>query len=321
MEQILVAIAIATYNHGKYIEECLNSILSQKTNFKYCCFVGDDASTDNTQNILSNYEGKHRDKIKLFLRQTNNLSLNSQTIHQACFNSEAKYIALIDGDDYWTDPYKLQKQVDFLEANPDFTICFHKVAILKDGVLEDDYITTVPAKVTTIKDLIPNNYIHTCSCVFRKSFAQLPEWFHKCSAGDYVLHLLNAAHGKINYLPEVMGVYRVHSNSIWSSKGQLKKLELWIKMQDILIGQFDAEINELIMQHQLNLLVRYFDLTKSIKEQEENAFIDYIPKSFYRLPAYYEKVIDTYKKSTSYRIGNSLARPLRNVIDYFKKIR
>ena len=210
-----------TYNHGNFVGEAIQSVMDQNTNFQFCLFLIEDYSTDNTRQICIEMKEKYPEKIKLTLNKTNfGMQKNALQIHKACFESDAKYIAVLEGDDYWTDPLKLQKQVDFLDANPDFAICFHKAKIVYDDGIEPSYpdINKNTKEVTTIEDIVKGNYIHTPTVVFRNYKHTLPEWFETAFPGDWVLHVMNACNGKIRFMNEEMGVYRVHSNGVLSTK-------------------------------------------------------------------------------------------------------
>ncbi|WP_394775089.1 glycosyltransferase [Flavobacterium sp.] len=237
-----------TYNHESFIEETIESMMTQKTNFEYKLFIGEDFSKDNTREVCVRLKEKYPNKIDLFLNEKNlGANLNAKQIFKACFESGAKYIALCEGDDYWTDPLKLQKQVDFLEANPDYVICYHKVKVLQNGILKEDTITQEVAETTTIKDLAKGNYIHTCSVVFKNNlFEKFPEYFHKSPVGDYFLHMLNARYGKIKFLDEYMGVYRLHETSVWSSKTQIKREQIWREFLKNIRKNFDKEVQEIL---------------------------------------------------------------------------
>lgn len=219
MEQnIIVSVCLITYNQKLFIKNAVDSAINQKTNFKYEIIIGDDFSSDGTRELLIEYQKKYSHLIKLILHPKKNEGLPGKlnflsTIHAA----KGKYIAMCEGDDYWTDEYKLQKQVDFLEANPDFVICFHKVLINKNQTLIDDYITKVPSEITGLQNLLVTNYIHSLSVVFRNHQITLPSWFLTAMPGDYPFWMmLSKDGGKIKYFDEVMGVYRVHPNGLWS---------------------------------------------------------------------------------------------------------
>jgi glycosyltransferase involved in cell wall biosynthesis len=214
---------MVTYNHLNFIEQAIESVLMQETDFDYELVIGEDCSTDGTREIVKSYAEKYPNRIRALLHPHNlGMQQNFVRVLEAC---QGTYIALLEGDDYWTDSLKLQKQVDFLEANPDFSICFHKIKILEDNKLKDDYITTVPAEITTIEDLAKGNYIHTPSCIFRnRGLEIIGEHFQYSPIGDYYLHMMNAQFGKLFSMNDTMSVYRVHNDGCWSKKSQVERI-------------------------------------------------------------------------------------------------
>jgi glycosyltransferase involved in cell wall biosynthesis len=239
----LVSVCCTCYNHEKYIRSTMEGFLMQKTTFPLEIIVFDDASTDNSQQIILEYAAKRPDLFRLFL-QKNNLWQNkkiSGTFTISFPNALGKYIAWCEGDDYWTDPLKLQKQVDFLEQNPDFSICFHKVQLLKENSLTDDYLIGYVPDVTDIYYLAKGNYMHTPSVVFRKNKAVFDALtttnLRHSTVGDYLLHMLNAQYGKIKKLPDVMAVYRLNSG-FWSSMEAIPKIKKTFEYIDLLIEYF-----------------------------------------------------------------------------------
>ena len=224
MGKPLVSICCLTYNHEPYIKQCLDGFLMQKTNFPFEILIHDDASVDNTQNIIKNYELKHSDIIKPIYQKENQYSkgIGVSRVYQFP-RAKGKYIAMCEGDDYWIDPYKLQKQVDFLETHPEYVFSFHDSIILNQRTGEkrmrigDRQIENT----VDLKSLIIQNNIPTASIVFRNflDYAQLPDWIGKISKGDYGLCVLLAEEGPGKYLPEAMSVYRIHEGGVWSSKG------------------------------------------------------------------------------------------------------
>jgi glycosyltransferase involved in cell wall biosynthesis len=215
----LLVVRVLTYNHENYIRKCLEGVVAQKTNFPFKVIIGEDCSTDNTATICKEFEKSYPSLIELHCNAINNLQLNSTNNWNLCIKSGARYIALLEGDDYWTDPLKLQKQVDFLETHREYVICFHSLKILEpDGTLCADYITRVPAGDTDLYDLLLfGNYIHTPSVVFR-SDASIP--FSAASAVklfDFFLYFSLATKGRIKQLPYIMAVYRnrtgIHSTA------------------------------------------------------------------------------------------------------------
>src|SRR5271157_958173 len=127
----LVAVFMVTYNHEQFIAQAIESVMMQKTNFPYKLFIGEDCSTDGTADICRNLKSKYKDRIELHINQKNlGASPNSNQLLEVCYRSGAKYVALLEGDDYWTDKQKLQIQVAFLEANPEYGSCCHRYKVL-----------------------------------------------------------------------------------------------------------------------------------------------------------------------------------------------
>ncbi|MCC5924107.1 MAG: glycosyltransferase [Crocinitomicaceae bacterium] len=249
MPNPLVSISCITYNHALFIRECFEGFLMQKTNFEFEILVHDDASTDGTAEIIKEYEANYPHLFKVIYQTENQYSKGIKTMNPR-FNyprARGKYIALCEGDDYWTDPYKLQKQVDFLEANEDYSICFHEVKILKENELIDDYITREVSETSTIKDLAYGNYMHTNTVVFRRLKENYPEWFLKVNAGDYSLHLYNAQFGKIKKIKEVMSVYRIHHSNIWVNQNSTAMNSKIHHDLNIIIEHLDAGITPILL--------------------------------------------------------------------------
>ena len=134
--------------------------------------------------------------------------------------STAKYVAWLDGDDFWTDTNKLQKQVDLLEQHPDTVICFHNVATSpEDGSAPENLRPPEQKEISVLEDLLGGNFIPSCSVMFRRSaFGELPNWYFTLKMGDWPLYILMAQHGKIRYINEVMAAYRVHGGGSWSPR-------------------------------------------------------------------------------------------------------
>jgi glycosyltransferase involved in cell wall biosynthesis len=213
-----------TYNHEKYIAQAIESVMMQETNFDYELIIGEDCSTDSTRSICLAYQKKYPDKIKLRLPEKNiGMMPNFIENLKAC---TGKYVALLEGDDYWIHTHKLQKQVDFLDANPEFAICFHNAIIhSEDNSAAILLSSSSQQAVSTIFELARNNFVTTLTCVFRnKLFENFPKESNKLPIGDWPLHLLNAQFGKVYYLKEAMAVYRKHAGGIWSTETEINML-------------------------------------------------------------------------------------------------
>jgi glycosyltransferase involved in cell wall biosynthesis len=242
--EIMVSILCITYNHEKFIAEAIRSFLIQKTNFKFEIIIGDDCSTDKTQSIIKFYSETYPGRIKLIASPTN-LGTHKNLIN-CISHCKGKYIALCEGDDYWTKEYKLQKQVDFLESNADFVICchYHKVINSSNKTL---YVHPSPTPlVHTYADLLAGKQeeTKTATVVYRN----IPEttqvfstsWFFECFAGDKMFKLW-ATHntgGKIYVIPEVMSCYRRHEGGIWSMINAKARMEMVISDFNLIIKNF-----------------------------------------------------------------------------------
>lgn len=226
---ITVSVCMITYNHEKYIKQTLQNINNQKVNFNVEIVIANDASTDLTSQIINEFIPKSKFPVK-FINQEKNVGMMPNFL-QAIQTCSGKYVALCEGDDFWTNENKLQKQVDFLEQNDDFSICFHPVQIEENNIIIEDNITFDAPNMTDWKYLaITGNYMHTCSVMYRNNLIKkFPEYFKNSPIGDYYLHLLNSQFGKIYKLQETMGVYRVHDSSYWSSKKQAERELVWIE--------------------------------------------------------------------------------------------
>jgi glycosyltransferase involved in cell wall biosynthesis len=203
-----------TYGHEKFIREAIEGILSQKCSYEIELIIADDNSPDTTKEIVEDIIKNHSNGAWVkYTRHEKNKGMMPNFIW-ALQQSKSEYIALCEGDDYWTDPYKLQKQVDFLETNEDYVLCFHKVNILNtDGSFTDDYIEERYNKIARnpigrIDLLEQGNFIHTPSVVFRNILSDYPPELFKSPVGDYLLHILLSAHGNIKRLDDIMAVYR-----------------------------------------------------------------------------------------------------------------
>ncbi len=221
-----VSVVMITYGHEKFIAEAINGVLMQECEFDVELIISNDYSPDNTDLVVKKIIEEHpnRNWIK-YVKHKTNLGMMPNFIW-ALEQTKGKYIALCEGDDYWTDPLKLQKQVDFLEANIDYSMCFHQVEITMANV-SDYYSYPLPSSETLyLKDIIQKHYIPTCSLVFRSKFFSkgFPEWMVNSISGDIPLEILLASKGKAKYFPQKMACYRRNEGGITQSPIQLAKM-------------------------------------------------------------------------------------------------
>jgi glycosyltransferase involved in cell wall biosynthesis len=221
----LVSVVMITYAHENFIEQAINSILMQDCAFEVELIIANDCSPDNTDVFIRNIINNHPNSSWIkYINHEKNLGMMPNYI-SALQQCKGKYIAMCEGDDYWTDPYKLQKQVDFLEKNEDYSLCFHSTHILEpDGSINvNDFLEKMPDKYQTFEDLsIYGNYIQTASVIFRRTILPLPEIFNYSPAGDYPLWLYAASKGNVHYIPDTMAVYR-RGVGVWSSLDEAKR--------------------------------------------------------------------------------------------------
>lgn len=224
MEKPLVSVCLITYNQEKFIRETLDGILMQKTDFHVEVVIGEDCSTDSTRLICDEYISKFPDKIRS-LYHTKNVGMAQNWIltMKAC---KGKYIAICEGDDYWTDPLKLQKQADLMEAHPEYSMCAHNADILEYGNLKK--LPPINSTELDINDIIQKDWgIMTASIMFRSDELAIPEWYGEIKNCDYALQLLMGTKGKMGILPDIMSVYRKHEAGISSTLRPLSQAA-WI---------------------------------------------------------------------------------------------
>ena len=240
-KQPLVAIRCITYNHGSYIRDALDGFVMQQTDFSFVAIVHDDASTDNTAAIIREYASRYPDIILPIYETENQYSKHDGSLRRimnnACAATGAKYIALCEGDDYWTDPLKLQKQVHFLEAHPDYSMCFHNAIVhYEDKIKPNDVLVfankhkdqiayqnhlaaNLENRDYSVLEFASSWFTPTASVVYRSSCKE-SEIYNKVQSckdiyfGDIPLWLTCASLGKVRAFKEVMSAYRIHKSGV-----------------------------------------------------------------------------------------------------------
>lgn len=219
----LVSVAMITYNHGRFIRRAIEGVMEQVTSFEFELIIGDDCSTDDTSEICRELQRKYPDRIRLIWWHENVSHGRSGNLRRVSERCRGKYVALCEGDDYWTDPHKLQKQVDYLESHPECAICFHPVRVVwddgrhPDSVFPIDFHRYALAR-PNLHELLKKNFIQTNSVMYRwnadgKLWGDFPLYE---LPGDWMLHLLHARAGRIGYIDEIMSVYRRNATGLWT---------------------------------------------------------------------------------------------------------
>src|SRR5687768_16334829 len=249
---IKVSVLIMTYNHAKFIAKAIDSALMQQTSFNYEIIISEDCSTDGTREIVEDYKRKYPDRIRLLLSEKNIHS--NAVVARGIHDAGGEYIALLDGDDYWLSLNKLQKQADFLDSHLECSMCFHNAqAFNEDNNVERwNWTSSDQKEFSTLEDLWRGNFIATCSTMFRNNlFNKVPQWYDSFfPLTDWPLYVLIAEHGKIGYINEVMGAYRLHAGGLYSPytvKQKLNKtLDFYKRMNRYLNYKYNKTINTAI---------------------------------------------------------------------------
>ncbi len=226
-DKIMVSVMCTAFNHAEYIREALESMVKQQTGFAYEILVNDDVSSDATPEIIREYAAKYPEKIRPFFPEKNLYSQDIDVYYHSFFpNARGKYVAFCEGDDFWTEPMKLQLQVDFLEAHPEYSACVHNTALHYCGSERPDelLLSRKGDGDVDFEQILPgmDNAWHTSSLVARReALANPPDYYHIASAhgfGDFPYGLMVRAAGKVRYLDRCMSTYRLNSNqAAWSS--------------------------------------------------------------------------------------------------------
>lgn len=241
----LVSVIMITYNHEKFIKKAIDSVLMQETDFDYELIVCNDKSPDNTDAVIrETIKGQPESRVKYYNHEKN-LGMMPNFLF-ALNQAKGKYIAILDGDDYWTSKQKLQKQARFLENNPDFAVCHHNVYEKRGIKYRKRNHKKKTESTATLQDLARGNYIHSCTLMLKNITQTLPPYFNTVENGDYFLTMLAAREGKIKYFPDVMAVYRLHGKSVWSQVKFEEKLNQVVRSLTIIKQAFSSDIQEIL---------------------------------------------------------------------------
>ena len=325
---VIVSISCITFNHAAYIRACIDGFLMQKTSFVFEILIHDDCSTDGTREIIEEYAQKYPDLIFPMFQNENQYSKGVRGM-MARFNfprCRGKYIALCEGDDYWTDIYKLQKQVDFLENNLDFSTCFHNMILSKDSNSSEVELTNSKNQesVLSILDLAEKgNFMFTASVVFRKPKVEFPDWLTDLPIGDYAIHLFNAQFGKIKYLDQVMGAYRIHAGGIWGSFSKENLYDRWIPMLSKLQDKFSDDVNKALKIQKLYAILDVYFISFKNKDKKKaieamDLLVEVNPFFLALKLTEVQNRLDKTLNSKAYKMGTFLIKIFTNPIQFFK---
>jgi glycosyltransferase involved in cell wall biosynthesis len=288
-DEPLVSVCVITYNHARYIDECLNSILEQQAEFPFEICIGEDASSDGTREICQSYADKNPDRIRLLLQERqdvihlNGRATGKNNVLKTLKSCRGKYIAICEGDDFWIDPLKLQKQVKTLEKHPEASLCFCNVRVdYEDGTPSHPGYASAfqkmfirkkkigilrkPDRPLTETDLAKGNFIHTPGMMIRNwlSTEPVPPYFRSAGLGDWALNMNTARFGPMIFIDELMAVYRVHKDGFWSETRGVKVPLAIISTACAILnsGLFSAETNRILKEKVFSQLCRAWKKSK-----------------------------------------------------------
>lgn len=282
MAIIAVSVVCNAYNHELYISKAIESFLMQKTNFDFEVLIHDDASTDKTAEIIREYKRLYPETIKPIFQSENKYSKGIDILTEYQFpRVRGKYVALCEGDDYWTDENKLQKQFDALERNPGVDICAHGAIIVESKTLKrigtiapSDESTTLSAENVIFNG---GGYVATNSLMFRSSLnGEFPP-FRKILHLDYTLQIHGALKGGMLYLSDVMSAYRFMSQGSWSSNinKDNEKLKRFYNIYSSMLEQLNVDTDfkysdiierRLMLDHFYSMAPQFEDRKVLLKE-------------------------------------------------------
>lgn len=288
MDCPLVSICCLTYNHEKYIQQTLDGFLMQKTEYEFEVLIHDDASTDNTAEIIKEYQKKYPDIIKPIYQVENQYSKGVIINKEFQFSrAKGKYIALCEGDDYWTDENKLQMQISYMEQNPQCSCTFHAALLSSNEVIiGNDRHYEEECDIPT-EEIVQGDgaYCATASLVFRTKYAlEYPKFRLISDVGDYPLQILLAAKGSVHYFPDTMSVYRCFVEGSWTQRNwSAEKENIHRRVKHIhnkieVLQEFDKEYNkkyhysvvDRVMQCKMDLYsMRHYPVHKLYRDVKE----------------------------------------------------
>jgi dTDP-4-amino-4,6-dideoxygalactose transaminase/glycosyltransferase involved in cell wall biosynthesis len=233
-----VSVILVTYNHERYVGQAIESVLAQEAPFAFELLVTEDCSTDGTRDVVRAYAARHPERIRTFLSERNLCS--NEVFTRALRAARGRYVAVLDGDDYWTSPEKLRKQVDYLRAHPECSLCHHDVLVVPTGPAATtteprSFSQTRPPDIAGMPHILRDCFVGACSPLFRReAIAELPAWYDEAELADWALFIIAAQHGPFGYLHERLGAYRKHERGLWTGRNWTRKVDSFIRFNALL---------------------------------------------------------------------------------------
>ena len=307
---ILVSVLVTVYNHEKYLEECLSSLVGQKTNFKYEILVHDDCSTDNSKKIIEKFYKKYSEKIVPFFEEENQYSKGVKIIENILIpKMKGKYFCFCEGDDYWIDENKIQKQYDFLEKNQEYKFCVHNSILVdknskfirKKNVSENDGDLTCEDFIIGGGGFVCTNSIFSYSYLAKK----LPKYFNYMSL-DYIWQIYLSSCGKTYCFKDFMSAYRIQSDGSWSFRMKNNKdkyiehCKKVITVLEMINIDFNYKYNEIFKK---TIIIKNFEILRVKRDFKKMRYEPY-KEIWNKLPLY---------KKIKYLLGEKFPK-LSNVL-------
>ncbi len=256
----LVSVLMITWNHGTFVAQAIESVVGQVCPFRFELLIGEDASGDDTRAVCEDYQGRYPGIIRLIVAESN-VGMH-RNLARLWWRARGRYIAICEGDDYWSDPRKLAKQTAWLEARPSAWMCgAYTRKLARDA--EGNWVeggTIRPARVKEhygLEDLIPDYAFHTSSVLLRREGIRFPRWFWDMYCADRPLYLLCAERGDVGVIREAMSVYRLHEGGVWSPAALVDKAEKGIALFETLDAYFEGRYHALIRRTLANIIWSY----------------------------------------------------------------
>jgi hypothetical protein len=222
----LVSVAMRTYEHAPYVAQAIESVLIQEVPFEFELVIGEDHSADGTREIVELYAERHPERVRAVLPAEN--VGHGEILRQVLEATRGRFVAYLDGDDYWTSAAKLRRQVEHLEAHPECASCFHDASLVYDVAGTPSGVTT-PALAESsfaLADILTECFVPSPAMMFRREIvAELPAWAFDSAWIDWLIHIRCAERGPIGYIPEPLAAYRVHEGGMFSALDRISQIE------------------------------------------------------------------------------------------------
>jgi len=234
-ENVKVSVLLITYNNSKFVKQAIESVLMQVTNYEFEIVVTDDCSKDSTLDIIKNYKNIYPEKIRILDNKENvGITKNYERGFKEC---RGEYIALLEGDDYWISPYKLQIQTDFLDSHKEFAAALNRYIIydMETNIFKKTYYyDNLKYVIIRTEDLIKSNLIGNFSaCIYRsEAIKKLNPMLYNMEVYDWMFNIAVSEKGLIAYLPNIASVYRIHNQGAWNGRSEKEKIESMMKVCD-----------------------------------------------------------------------------------------